>query len=135
MAPAKAESAKFNSHYGINSGGMFCFTKNAVMKECSFLNGRYIPALTAYEYRGYIICAWARPESTNGFTSVGIVFERGQFGSIIQVQRIEAACFKTKSRPSSMDSSCAKTALTNFVQAKRRKTVAMAASVTALEVK
>ena len=66
------------------------------MKECSFLNGSYIPALTVYEYRGYIISAWARPEFTNGFTSVGIVYERGHFGSIIQVQRIEGELFKSK---------------------------------------
>ena len=66
------------------------------MKECSFLNSRYIPGLTAYEYRGYIISAWARPEFTNGSTSVGIVYDRGQFGSIIQVQRIEGELFETK---------------------------------------
>jgi hypothetical protein len=68
------------------------------MKEYSFLNASYIPALTAYEYRGYIISAWARPESTNGFTSVAIVYERSQFGSVIQVQRIEGALFETKER-------------------------------------
>jgi hypothetical protein len=96
MAPAKRESAKLNSHYGINSGRIVCFNKNTVMKESSFLNGSYIPALTAYEYRGYIISAWARPESTNGSTAVGIVYERGQFGSMIQVQRIEGECFETK---------------------------------------
>jgi len=94
MAPAK--SAKLNSHYGINSGGIVCLNKVAVMKEWSFLNGSYIPALTAYEYRGYIISAWARPESTNGSTSVGIVYDRGQFGTIIQVQRIEGELFETK---------------------------------------
>ena len=66
------------------------------MKECSFLNGSYIPALTAYEYRGYIISAWARPEFTNSSTSVGIVYERGQFGSIIQVKRIEGRSFESK---------------------------------------
>jgi hypothetical protein len=66
------------------------------MKECSFLNGSYVPALTAYEYRGYIISAWARPEFTNGSTSVGIVYERGQFGSIIQVKRIEGRSFESK---------------------------------------
>jgi hypothetical protein len=96
MAPAKGEFGKLNSHYGINSGGIVCLNKVAVMKEGSFLNGSYIPALTAYEYRGYIISAWARPESTNGSTSVGIVYERGQFGSMIQVQRIEGECFETK---------------------------------------
>ena len=96
MAVAKGKSAKLNSHYGINSGGIVCLNKNAVMNEGSFLNASYIPALTAYEYRGYIISAWARPESTNGSTSVGIVYERGQFGSIIQVQRIEGEYFETK---------------------------------------
>jgi len=96
MARAKGKPAKLNSHYGINSGGIVCFNKVAVMKEWSFLNGSYIPALTAYEYRGYIISAWARPESTNGSTSVGIVYKRGQFGSIIQVQRIEGELFETK---------------------------------------
>jgi hypothetical protein len=66
------------------------------MKECSFLNGSYIPALTAYEYRGYIISTWARPEFTNGSTSVGIVYERGRLGTIIQVQRIVGELFETK---------------------------------------
>jgi hypothetical protein len=66
------------------------------MNECAFLNGSYIPALTAYEYRGYIISAWARPELPNGSTSVGIVYKRGQVGSIIQVHRIEGEFFETK---------------------------------------
>jgi hypothetical protein len=66
------------------------------MKECSFLNGNYIPALPAYEYGGYIISAWARPEFANGSMSVGIVYEQGQFGSIIQVQRIEGELFESK---------------------------------------
>ena len=68
------------------------------MEKCSFLNGSFIPALPAYEYAGYIICAWARPEFTNGSTSVGIVYERGQFGSITQVQRIESELFESKER-------------------------------------
>jgi hypothetical protein len=55
-----------------------------------------IPSVTAHQYRGYIIGAWARPELTNGFTSVGIVYKRGQFGSIMQVQRIEGELFKSK---------------------------------------
>jgi hypothetical protein len=96
MASANGKSAKLNSHYGINSGGIVCFNKVTVMKEKSFLNGNYIPALTAYEYRGYIISAWARPESPNGSTSVGIVYERDEFGSLIQVERIEGKWFKTK---------------------------------------
>jgi hypothetical protein len=66
------------------------------MKKCPFLNASFIPALTAYEYRGYIISAWARPELTNGSTSVGIVYERGQFGSLIQIQRIEGGLFQSK---------------------------------------
>jgi hypothetical protein len=96
MALAKGKSAKLNSHYGINSGEIVCFNKNTVMKQCSFLNDSYIPVLTAYVYRGYIISAWARPESTNGSTSIGIVYERGRFGSILQVQRIEGEYFDTK---------------------------------------
>ena len=66
------------------------------MKVYSLLNGSHIPALTAYEYSGYIISAWARPEFANGFTSVGIVYKRGRLGSIIQVQRIEGKLFETK---------------------------------------
>jgi hypothetical protein len=96
MAHVERKSAKLNSHYGINSGGIVCFNKVTVMKEKSFLNGNYIPALTAYEYRGYIISAWARPEPANGSTSVGIVYEQRQFGSLIQVQRIEGGWFETK---------------------------------------
>ena len=66
------------------------------MKECAFLNDSFIPALSAYEYNGYIICAWARPELTNGSTSVGIVYVRGQLGSIIQVKRIEGRLLGSK---------------------------------------
>jgi hypothetical protein len=55
-----------------------------------------IPSLTAYEYKGHIIGAWARPELTNGSTSVGIVYRRNQLGSIIQVQRIEGKLFESK---------------------------------------
>jgi hypothetical protein len=66
------------------------------MKMYSLLNGSHIPALSAYEYRGYLISAWARPEFANGFTSVGIVYKRGRLGSIIQVQRIEGELFETK---------------------------------------
>ena len=65
------------------------------MKERAFFSN-LVPAVTAYEYRGYIISAWARPEFTTGFTSVGVVYERVQFGSIIQVQRIEGELFDTK---------------------------------------
>jgi hypothetical protein len=67
-----------------------------MMKECALLNGSYVPAVPAYEYGGYIISAWARPESTNGSTSVGIVYEQGESGSIIQVQRIEGELFESK---------------------------------------
>jgi hypothetical protein len=62
-----------------------------------FLNvSDVIPQLTAYEYRGYIIGAWARPELTKGCTSVGIVYRRNQLGSLIQVQRTEGRLFETK---------------------------------------
>ena len=66
------------------------------MKECSLLNGSFIPALPAYEYGGYIISAWARPESGNCSTSVGIIYEQGQSGSIIQIHRIEGELFESK---------------------------------------
>jgi hypothetical protein len=68
------------------------------MKECSFLDGHLIPALSVYEYQGYIISAWARPESTNGSTSIGVVYKQGERGSIIQVQRIEGELFETKAQ-------------------------------------
>ena|SRR5262245_14708809 len=60
------------------------------------LDGGLIPALTAYEYRGYIITAWARPEFPNGSTSVGIVYQGQQLESIIQVQRLEGRLFESK---------------------------------------
>ena len=60
------------------------------------LDDGYIPALTAYEYRGYILTAWARPEFPNGSTSVGIVYKGEQLGSITQVQRIEGELFESK---------------------------------------
>ena len=59
-------------------------------------DGGHIPALTAYEYRGYIITAWARPEFTKGSTSGGIVYKGEQLGSIMQVQRIEGELFESK---------------------------------------
>ena len=39
---------------------------------------------------------FARPEFTSGSTSFGIVYIRGQFGSIIQVKRIEGKLFGSK---------------------------------------
>jgi hypothetical protein len=58
--------------------------------------GDQIPSLSFYEYGGFVIGAWATPEATNGFTAVGIVYDRDEFGSIIQVQRIEGELFETK---------------------------------------
>jgi hypothetical protein len=55
-----------------------------------------IPPLTTYEYKAHFIGAWARPELTNGCTSVGIVYRRNQLGSLIQVQRSEGKLFETK---------------------------------------
>ena len=68
-----------------------------------FLNDSFIPTLTTYEYRGYMIGAWARPEFANGFTSVGIVYERSKLGSIIHVQELRANRLKVKSRPSNTE--------------------------------
>jgi hypothetical protein len=55
-----------------------------------------IPSLTFYEYRGYVIGAWARPELTKDSTSIGVVYKRDKFGSMIQVQRIEGESFESK---------------------------------------
>src|SRR4029453_15111030 len=62
----------------------------------TFLNGRYIPALTVYDYRGYIISGWEGPTLPGASTSIGIFYKRGQNGSIIQVQRIEGELFESK---------------------------------------
>jgi hypothetical protein len=61
-----------------------------------FHNDSFIPTLTTYEYRGYMIGAWARPEFANGFTSVGIVYERSKLGSIISRSRIEGESLESK---------------------------------------
>jgi hypothetical protein len=96
MARANKKSAQFN-HPTVSTRANWFASQAAVMKECSFLNGHYSPPLTAYEYRGYIISAWARPELTNGCTSVGVVYDWGrQSRSPIQLQRIEGELFDTK---------------------------------------
>ena len=66
------------------------------MKEYSFLNDAFVPALTACEYRGYIIATWARPESMNRLTSIAIVYRRDQLGSLIQANRIVGDLFESK---------------------------------------
>ena len=55
-----------------------------------------IPSLTFYEYRGYVIGGWARPELTKGSTSIGVVYKRDKFGSLIQVHRIEGTLYESK---------------------------------------
>jgi hypothetical protein len=55
-----------------------------------------IPSLTFYEYRGYVIGGWARPELTKGSTSIGVVYNRDKFGSLIQVHRIEGTLYESK---------------------------------------
>jgi hypothetical protein len=70
-------------HYATGPQGFFDFSD-------------IIPRLTAYEYKGHIISGWPRPETTNGFTAVGIAYERDQLGSMIQVKRIEGELFETK---------------------------------------
>ena len=54
-----------------------------------------IPSLTFYEYRGYVIGGWARPELTKGSTSIGVVYKRDKFGSLIQVHRIEGTLYES----------------------------------------
>jgi hypothetical protein len=55
-----------------------------------------IPSLTFYEYSGYVIAGWARPELTKGSTSIGVVYKRDKFGSLIRVHRIEGKLFENK---------------------------------------
>jgi len=50
----------------------------------------------AYEYRGYIISAWARPDYGKGCTPVGIVCKPTSRGSTVEVKRIEGRIFKSK---------------------------------------
>ena len=50
----------------------------------------------AFEYEEYYISAWARPEFTNGYTSVAIVSKQIRPGSFVQVQRIEGRFFHIK---------------------------------------
>jgi hypothetical protein len=50
----------------------------------------------AFEYEEYYISAWARPEFTNGYTSVAIVSKQIRPGSFVQVQRIEDRFFHIK---------------------------------------
>jgi hypothetical protein len=54
------------------------------------------PSLTFYEYRGYVIAGWARPELTKGSAATGVVYKRDKFGSLIRVHRIEGKLFENK---------------------------------------
>jgi|SRR6266850_3486857 hypothetical protein len=62
----------------------------------SFLKTDSIPTVRDSEYEEYYINAWARPEFTNGYTSVGIVSRQNQLGSFVQVQRTEGRFFHIK---------------------------------------
>jgi hypothetical protein len=55
-----------------------------------------IPSLTFHEYRGYVIAGWARPELTKDSTSIGVVYKRDKFGSLIRVHRIERKLLESK---------------------------------------
>jgi hypothetical protein len=52
--------------------------------------------MMAFEYEEYNISAWARPEFTNGYTSVAIVSKQIRPGSFVQVKRIEGRFFHIK---------------------------------------
>jgi hypothetical protein len=54
------------------------------------------PFADFYEYRGFVIGAWARLELTKDSTSIGVVYKRDKFGSMIQVQKIEGKSFESK---------------------------------------
>jgi hypothetical protein len=68
------------------------FARKLVMMGCT----NQIPSLTFYEYRGYVIAGWARPELMRGSTSIGVVYKRDKFGSLIQVHRIEGTLYESK---------------------------------------
>jgi hypothetical protein len=65
-----------------------------------------IPSFAFYDYRDYVIGAWARPELTKGSTSIGVVYKRDKFGSMIQVRESRATSSQAKSRPSTTGWSC-----------------------------
>jgi len=94
--PAKGKSAKLNSHYGINSGGIVCFNKVAVMKEWSFLNANYIPALTAIRIPGLYHRRMGKTRIYERLHVSWYCLRSGPVGTIIQVQRIEGELFETK---------------------------------------
>ena len=71
------------------------------MKECSLLNGSFIPALPAYEYGGYIISAWARPEFKNGLRQLVLFTSRANSDLSSRFKELRASCSKVKSRLSS----------------------------------
>src|SRR5262249_24618041 len=72
-------------------------TPKCPTKVC--FDGGHIPALTAYEYRGYIITAWARPEFTKGFTSGGIVYKGNSSDRLSRFKESRVSCSKVKSKP------------------------------------
>jgi hypothetical protein len=82
--------AKINSHEAFPWNGHEPCVK--LFMDCT----DQIPSLTFYDYRGYVIGAWARPELTKGSTSIGVVYKRDKFGSMIQVQRIEGKLLESK---------------------------------------
>jgi hypothetical protein len=92
--PFNALTGKFNprkidSHEAFNEGHGLCVQLFMQLTT-------QIPSLTSYDYRGYVIGAWARPELTKGSTPIGVVYNRDKFGSMIQVQRIEGKLFANK---------------------------------------
>jgi hypothetical protein len=82
--------AKINSHEAFPWNGHEPCVK--LFMDCT----NQIPSLTFHEYRDYVIAGWARPELTKDSTSIGVVYKRDKFGSLIQVHRIEGRLFKDK---------------------------------------
>ena len=103
MVSAKGKSAKLNSHYGINSGEIVCLNRVTVMRECSFLNVSSIPALTAYEYRGYIISD-GQDQNLRTAPRQSVLFTSGASSDrSSRFRESRANCSKLKSRPSNME--------------------------------
>ena len=103
MALAKGESAKLNSHYGINSGGIVYLNRVTVMKECSFLNASVIAALIAYD-TGAISSAHGQDQNLRTATRQLVLFTSGASSErSSRFRESRASCSKLKSRPSNME--------------------------------
>jgi hypothetical protein len=72
-------------------------SQNGIGVACHCSSAMNNPFVDFLRIQGFCHRAWARPELTKGSTSVGVVFKRDKFGSMIQVQRrVWGKLFKNK---------------------------------------